>query len=82
LIPSSEIGDPALRVGKDGYIWYGKQRYEAVALHQPEFENAATAEFFQSVRTARPLSIVLATGRKTSTPNRSPETRRCRRVCR
>ena len=47
LIPSSEIGDPALRVGKDGYIWYGKQRYEAVALHQPEFENAATAEFFR-----------------------------------
>ncbi|MCX6894718.1 MAG: hypothetical protein NTZ16_04295 [Verrucomicrobia bacterium] len=47
LIPSSEIGDPTLRVGKDGYIWYGKQRYEAVALHQPEFENAATAKFFQ-----------------------------------
>jgi hypothetical protein len=47
LIPSSEIGDPALRVGKDGYIWYGRQRYEAVVLHQPEFENASTATFFQ-----------------------------------
>ena len=48
LIPSSEIGDKALRVGSDGYLWYGKQRYEAVVLYQPEFENAETADFFQT----------------------------------
>jgi hypothetical protein len=46
LIPSSEIGDPALRVGRDGYIWYGRQRYESVVLYHPEFEKETTAEFF------------------------------------
>ena len=47
LIPSSEIADKALRVDDRGEIWYGKQRYAAVVLHRPEFENRTTAEFFQ-----------------------------------
>jgi hypothetical protein len=47
LIPSSEIGGKALRVGRDGYVWFGRQRYEAVVLYQPEFEGPKTLQFFQ-----------------------------------
>jgi hypothetical protein len=46
LIPSSEIGDDALRVNKDGYIQYGTQPYAAVVLYHPEFERPQTAGFF------------------------------------
>ena len=46
LIPSSEIGSPDLRVGEDGCIWYGRQRYAAVVLYHPEFERPTTADFF------------------------------------
>lgn len=47
LIPSTEISNGSLRVDEQGEVWYGKQRYAAVVLHQPEFENRSTAEFFQ-----------------------------------
>jgi hypothetical protein len=47
LIPSTEIGDPALRLSRDGYIQYGPQKYQAVILYHPEFENPDTAQFFQ-----------------------------------
>jgi hypothetical protein len=47
LIPSSEIAEKALQVDENGEIWYGKQRYSAVILYHPEFENPTTAEFFQ-----------------------------------
>jgi hypothetical protein len=47
LIPSSELAERALRVDDRGDIWFGRQRYAAVVLYDPEFENAATAEFFQ-----------------------------------
>lgn len=47
LIPSSELREGALRVDADGSVWFGRQRYAAVVLYHPEFENAATAEFFQ-----------------------------------
>jgi hypothetical protein len=46
LIPSSELAGKALRVDDEGSIWFGRQRYAAVVLYHPEFENAATAEFF------------------------------------
>jgi hypothetical protein len=47
LIPSSEITNGSLRVDDKGNVWYGKQRYAALVLYQPEFENPSTAEFFQ-----------------------------------
>lgn len=46
LIPSSEIGGEALRVGDDGSIWYGPQRYQAVVLYHPEFERRESAGFW------------------------------------
>lgn len=55
LIPSSEIRDQALRVDEDGNIWYGRQRYAAVVLYHPEFETAATAEFFRKAATGKTL---------------------------
>lgn len=55
LIPSSEIGGKALRVGRDGYIWFGRQRYAAVVLHQPEFEKPGTAKFFQKCAEGKTL---------------------------
>ena len=46
LIPTSEIGSPALRMAADGAIWYGRQRYAAVILYQPQFERPSTGKFF------------------------------------
>ncbi len=47
LIPTSEIGQGTLTVSEDGYIQYGPQRYEAVVLYHPEFENPETAALFK-----------------------------------
>jgi len=46
LIPSSEIGDPALKIAKNGSVQYGPQRYRAVVLYHPQFERPTTAAFF------------------------------------
>jgi len=46
LIPSSEIENGSLRIDSEGYICYGRQRYQAAVLYHPELENAAVAEFF------------------------------------
>lgn len=46
LIPSSEIGNKSLRIDQDGFISYGKQRYTAVVLYNPEFENRSIVTFF------------------------------------
>jgi hypothetical protein len=48
LIPSSEIRMKALKVGDDGLVRYGPQRYTAVVLYHPEFERAETADFFRA----------------------------------
>ncbi len=47
LIPSSEIAGGALQIDPDGAVRYGPQRYAAVVLYHPEFEQSATAEFFR-----------------------------------
>ncbi len=46
LIPSSEIENGSLIIGKNGAIHYGPQRYTAVILYNPEFEKPSTATFF------------------------------------
>jgi len=48
LIPSTEIGNPAMQISSDGYVQYGPQKYQAVVLYHPEFENADVGEFFQA----------------------------------
>jgi hypothetical protein len=55
LIPSSELRDQVLRVDADGNIWFGQQRYAAVVLYHPEFENATTAEFFRKAAKGKTL---------------------------
>ncbi len=70
LIPSTEIAEKALRVDDNGDVWYGKQRYAAVVLYRPEFENAATAEFFQ--RAARGKTILCRIGEWTKDFNGKP----------
>ena len=57
LIPSSEIGSPELRVGDDGCVWYGRQRYSAVVLYHPEFERPTTAAFFAKAAAAGKTSL-------------------------
>ena len=49
LIPTSEIASGALRVGKDGWLYYGLQRYAAAVLYHPEFESKATAAFVRAI---------------------------------
>ena len=49
LIPSSEIGRPELRIGAEGALWYGPQRYEAVVLFEPQFEGAATSDLIRTL---------------------------------
>ncbi|MFH0759530.1 MAG: hypothetical protein V2B15_19740 [Bacteroidota bacterium] len=46
LIPSSEIDNKSLFIDHDGRICYGKQRYSAIVLYNPEFEKVSTADFF------------------------------------
>jgi predicted GH43/DUF377 family glycosyl hydrolase len=46
LIPTSEIESGALKVSDDGAVTYGRQRYAAVVLYHPEFEQPETAAFF------------------------------------
>jgi len=46
LIPTSEIENGNLLVDENGRVHYGKQRYAAVILYNPEFEKISTAEFF------------------------------------
>jgi hypothetical protein len=46
LIPTGEIENGSLLIGEDGWIHYGKQRYAAVVLYNPEFEKPSTAGFF------------------------------------
>ena len=55
LIPTSEITNQSLRTDANGEVWYGKQRYKAVILYQPEFENASTATFFQNANSGSAL---------------------------
>ena len=55
LIPSSEIKEGVLCIDKKGRVWFGKQRYAAVALCNPEFEGMATAEFFQRAAQGDPI---------------------------
>ncbi|MBM4042352.1 MAG: hypothetical protein FJ290_27995, partial [Planctomycetes bacterium] len=45
LIPSSDIA--SLKLGDDGLVQYGPQRYAAVVLYRPEFERPETAAFFR-----------------------------------
>lgn len=52
LIPTSEIESGALRVAEDGAITYGPQRYAAVVLYHPEFEQPETAAFFNKAAAA------------------------------
>jgi len=46
LIPTSEIENGSLGIGEDGWIRYGKQRYAAVVLYNPEFEKPSVVDFF------------------------------------
>ncbi|MCY3021327.1 MAG: hypothetical protein NTW87_20115 [Planctomycetota bacterium] len=47
LIPSSEIASGNLKLGEDGCIQYGPQRYAAAVLYHPQYERPAVAEFFR-----------------------------------
>lgn len=49
LIPSYEIDNQSLTVDEAGYVTYGNQRYRAVVLYNPEFENESTRAFFSRV---------------------------------
>ncbi len=60
LIPSTEIAEKALRVDDHGDVWYGKQRYAAVVLYRPEFEDRTTAGFFQ--RAAKGKAVLYRIG--------------------
>ena len=60
LIPSSEIREGALKVGDDGYVTYGPQRYHALILYHPEFERPEAAEFFQQA--ARGKTVLYRVG--------------------
>ena len=60
LTPSSLVGASALRMDGEEYVCLGPQRYRAVVLYQPEFENEDTLDFFE--RAARGKSAVFLVG--------------------
>jgi hypothetical protein len=47
LIPSYEIAPGGLKVGDDGFVRYGPQRYAAVVLYHPEFEKPSRIDFWK-----------------------------------
>jgi hypothetical protein len=47
LIPSTEIKSSQLNISSDNYIQYGPQKYQAVVLYHPEYEDLKFAEFFK-----------------------------------
>ena len=53
LIPSSEIENGSLKIDRDGFICYGRQRYAAVVLYHPELENIEVARFFGAATATR-----------------------------
>jgi hypothetical protein len=55
LLPTSEVKGKSLQVDDQGNVWFGRQRYAAVVLYHPEFENAATAAFFQKAATGKTI---------------------------
>lgn len=58
LIPTTEFESRALRV-EDGQLAYGDQRYRAVVLYHPEFEDAALAAILQRIDPANtPVFVV------------------------
>jgi hypothetical protein len=60
LFPSSLVGTSSLRIDNDGYVCLGPQRFRAVVLYQPEFEDVAELAFF--VRAAQGKSAVFLVG--------------------
>ena len=48
LYPSTEIGAGTFKLGDDGYVMVGAQRYSALVLHQPNMCPSSVAEFFCS----------------------------------
>ena len=60
LIPSSEIQEKSLRIDDEGFVWFGKQKYTAVVLYQPEFDNKSTADFFKkAANSGRPGPVLI-----------------------
>lgn len=53
LIPSTEIGGTALKIGQGGFVQYGPQPYRAIVLYHPEFEGEKTATFFKQAAKSR-----------------------------
>ncbi len=60
LIPSSELAGGALKIGEDGSIQYGPQRYAAAVLYHPEYEQRATADFFVKAAAGGRTKLFLA----------------------
>jgi hypothetical protein len=52
LIPSSEISSGALKIAADGHIQYGRQRYSAAVLYEPQYGRLEVAEFFRKAAEA------------------------------
>jgi hypothetical protein len=49
IIPSSEIASGALKLGGDGRLTYGVQRYRAMVFLNPDFEGPETFDFLRRV---------------------------------
>ena len=52
LIPSSEITAGNLKIGTDGRLQYGPQRYTAAVFYNPQYERSTVAKLFRKVAAA------------------------------
>ena len=57
LIPSSEISSGALKIAGDGSIQYGDQRYLAIVLYHPQYEQRPVADFFKKAAAGAKTSL-------------------------
>jgi hypothetical protein len=70
VIPSTEIASGALKIGPDGQVSYGVQKYSALVFVNPEYEPDSTFDFLRSV--GRSKTYLFIRGRRTLTFDGQP----------
>lgn len=70
VIPSTEIDSGALKIGPDGMVSYGAQKYSALVFLNPEYEPDSTFDFLRDV--GRSKTYLFMRGRRTMTFDGKP----------
>ncbi len=70
VIPSTEIDSGSLKIGADGQVSFGAQKYSALVFVNPEFEPDSTFDFLKKVGQSK--TYLFLRGRRTMTFDGTP----------